>query len=81
MIMRVEFYKGGGGRLGHHLAWQRNEPTPLRATLDAMYARWLALAEGTPLALEWPVRPLPGPAPRRHPPRAARTGRPRSGIV
>jgi hypothetical protein len=44
---------------GHYIAWQRGEPTPLRGTLDVMYARWLALAEGEPLALEWPVRPLP----------------------
>ena len=42
----------------HYLAWLRGEPTPLRAALDTMYARWLALAEGERLALEWPVRPL-----------------------
>ena len=46
---------------GHYLAWQRAEPTPLRATLDAMYARWLALPEGERLALDWPVRPLASP--------------------
>lgn len=43
----------------HYLAWQRGETTPLRATLDAMYARWIALGEGEPLVLEWPVRELP----------------------
>jgi hypothetical protein len=46
---------------GHYLAWHRGEPTPLRGTLDVMYARWLALGEGERLALEWPVHPLPAP--------------------
>ena len=45
---------------GHYLAWQRKEPTPLRPTLDVMYARWIALPEGERLVLEWAVRPLPG---------------------
>src|SRR4051812_22940328 len=44
---------------GHYLAWQRGEPTPLKATLDAMYGRWLALGEGERLELEWTVQPLP----------------------
>ena len=44
---------------GHYLAWQRGESTALRPALDAMYARWLALAEGERLVLEWPVHPLP----------------------
>lgn len=61
---------------GHYLAWQHGEPTPLRGTLDAMYARWLALAEGERLALEWLVRPLPGPAPRSRPRRVGRRGHP-----
>ena len=61
----------------HYLAWQRGEPTPLAATLDGMYARWLALAAGERLALEWPVRPLPGRpmlglAPRGRPRRVGR---------
>jgi hypothetical protein len=55
---------------GHYLAWKRGEATPLKPALDAMYARWMALAEGERLALEWPVHPLPGPLPshtsRRH---------------
>jgi hypothetical protein len=48
---------------GHHLAWKRGEATPLKATLDVMYARWLALARGERLVLEWPVQPLPRSAP------------------
>jgi|GEM_PF-6102616 hypothetical protein len=35
------------------------QPTPLKATLDAMYGRWLALGEGERLELEWTVHPLP----------------------
>jgi len=64
---------------GHYLAWQRGEPTPLRGTLDAMYARWLALAEGERLALEWPVQPLPGAETRNRTHRAGRRGRPTAG--
>ncbi|HKH94201.1 MAG TPA: hypothetical protein VKA54_20520 [Gemmatimonadaceae bacterium] len=64
---------------GHYLAWQRKEPTLLRGTLDAMYARWLALATGERLALEWPVQPLPGSVPRGRAHRAGRRGRPRAG--
>jgi hypothetical protein len=63
---------------GHYLAWRRGEPTPLRAQLDAMYARWLALAEGERLALEWPVSPLPAAAATptaARPPRVGRRGR------
>ena len=45
---------------GHYLPWKRGETTPLKPALDAMYARWLALADGERLALEWPVRPLSG---------------------
>ena len=60
---------------GHYLAWKREEPTPLKPLLDAMYARWLALPYGQRLVLEWPINPLPGsPMPtRRH--RAGRRGR------
>jgi hypothetical protein len=43
---------------GHYQAWQRGEHTPIGATLDVMFARWLALAEGDRLVLEWPVKPL-----------------------
>jgi hypothetical protein len=43
----------------HYQAWKRGEPTSLKPTLDAMYARWLPLADGERLALEWPVHPLP----------------------
>jgi hypothetical protein len=64
---------------GHYHAWQRGEATLLRGTLDAMYARWLALAEGEALALEWPVRPLPGSQPQARAHRAGRRGRPRAG--
>ncbi|GLC25894.1 hypothetical protein [Roseisolibacter agri] len=66
---------------GHYLAWQRGEPTPLRAELDAMLARWRALANGASLTLAWPVRPLPGPAPRRRPRRAGRRGHPHAGAA
>ena len=34
-------------------------PTPVGATLDVMFARWLALGDGERLVLEWPVHPLP----------------------
>jgi hypothetical protein len=57
---------------GHYLAWLRGQLTPLRGTLDATYARWLAVTEKEPLVLEWTVRPLPGSAPRHHPRRSAR---------
>jgi hypothetical protein len=66
---------------GHYLAWQRGAPTPLRGALDVMYARWLALAEGEVLALEWPVNPLPGPTRRGRPHCAGRRGRPRVGAA
>ena len=49
---------------GHFLAWRRGEATPVGPSLDVMYARWLALADGEPLVLEWPVHPLPGGLPR-----------------
>lgn len=65
---------------GHYRAWQRDEATPLRGTLDAMYARWLSLTEGERLALEWPFRPLPGPAPRRQPMRSSRRGHPQHSV-
>ena len=43
----------------HYLAWKGGGRTPIRASLDTMYARWLALADGERLVLEWPVHPLP----------------------
>lgn len=43
----------------HYLAWRRGEPTALGPTLDVMLARWLALAEGERLVLEWPLQRLP----------------------
>jgi hypothetical protein len=65
----------------HYFAWQRGQPTPLRPTLDAMYARWLGLGNTDPLVLEWIVRPLPGLAPRKHPHRSARRGQPHTRSV
>ena len=47
---------------GHYSAWKRGEATQLKPALDVMYARWLAVADGERLALEWPVRPLPSVA-------------------
>ncbi|HEX7980547.1 MAG TPA: hypothetical protein VF461_18230 [Gemmatimonadaceae bacterium] len=44
---------------GHADAWRRGEETPLRAALDIMYARWLAVGEDERLVLSWPVQPLP----------------------
>ena len=44
---------------GHADAWRRGGDTPLRATLDVMYARWLAVGEHERLVLTWPVHPLP----------------------
>ena len=66
---------------GHYLAWQRGEPTPLRSPLDETYSRWLALAEGERLVLEWPVRPLPVAGPHGRPRRVGRRGRPRAGAA
>lgn len=44
----------------HYRAWQQvGATTPIAAELDAMYARWRALAPGERLVLEWTVRPLP----------------------
>jgi hypothetical protein len=63
---------------GHYRAWRRGEPTPVAATLDAMYGRWLALGEGQRLILEWPVSALPATAQRSsqsRPHRAARKAR------
>ena len=60
---------------GHHQAWKRGEPTPLKPALDTMYARWLALADGERLMLEWPVQPLPSlPARGRSPQARSRAG-------
>jgi hypothetical protein len=60
---------------GHYQAWKRGEATPLTPALDTMYARWLALAEGERLVLEWPVQPLPSLAARSRPSRAKSHGR------
>lgn len=49
----------------HYLAWRRGEATPLGATLDVIYARWLSLGDGERLALDWEVRPLPSSMGRR----------------
>jgi hypothetical protein len=61
---------------GHYAAWRRGEDTPLRATLDGMYAQWLAVPEGERLVLTWPVQPLPRPEPSDRPRRPARQARP-----
>jgi len=57
---------------GHYQAWKRGEETPLKPALDTMYARWLALAEGERLGLDWPVTPLPALSERSRSPRANR---------
>jgi len=61
---------------GHADAWRRSEETPLRATLDVMYARWLAVGEHERLVLTWPVHPLPHAGAHRRPARVARQTRP-----
>ena len=68
---------------GHYLAWQRKEATPLAAALDAMYAKWIALPNGEPLVLEWPVQSLPGKSSggAHRSMRQARTGRPARGFA
>lgn len=64
---------------GHYLAWKRGEATPLKPVLDAMHARWLALANDERLALEWPVHPLPSLLARNRSHRARqRVARPHS---
>lgn len=42
----------------HYLAWRRGEATPMRRVLDETYARWVELADGEQLVLEWPIQPL-----------------------
>jgi hypothetical protein len=44
----------------HWWAWRRGAATPMGAALDAMTARWQALAVGEPLRVEWPTRRLSG---------------------
>jgi hypothetical protein len=60
---------------GHYFAWRNGEDTPLRAALDTMYARWLAVGDGERLVLTWPVHPLPQASVPHHP-RATRQPRP-----
>jgi hypothetical protein len=43
---------------GHYLAWKSGSATPLKPTLDAMYARWLGLHHDERLSLEWSIHPL-----------------------
>jgi hypothetical protein len=53
---------------GHVSAWRRGEATPVGPALDAMYARWQALADGETIRVEWPVHRVPraaGGMPRR----------------
>src|SRR4051812_24881134 len=59
----------------HSTAWRRGEDTPLRAAIDVMYARWLAVGDGERLALTWPVQPLPEIGTRRRGPRAGQQRR------
>ena len=59
---------------GHYLAWKRGAVTPLKAPLDAMYARWLSVNDGDRLMLEWPMRPLPEPIARGRRHRPGRRG-------
>lgn len=61
---------------GHYFAWRRGEDTPLRAALDTMYARWLAVGDGERLVLTWPVQPLPHAGTHHPAARAARQARP-----
>jgi hypothetical protein len=70
-LMRVEGIVGG-----HYAAWRRGEDTPLRAALDGMYARWLAVGDGERLVLTWPVHPLPHAGAHARPPRSTRQARP-----
>ncbi|AHG88151.1 hypothetical protein J421_0614 [Gemmatirosa kalamazoonensis] len=50
----------------HFAAWRGGASTPVGASLDVMYARWLALPIGGTLTVEWPVHLLPPvPAARR----------------
>jgi hypothetical protein len=62
----------------HVDAWRRGRPTPVGPALDVMYARWLALPEGAPLVVDWPVRRLPNVrAPMRGRPRISARPAPR----
>jgi hypothetical protein len=62
---------------GHYLPWKRNEATPLKPALDAMYAQWLAVADGERLALEWPVQAVPGQLAQSRSHRSGQRGRDR----
>ena len=64
----------------HYSAWTRGEASPLKPVLDAMYARWLAVRDGERLALEWLVRPLPGPVAHGRPHSSGRRGRGRPHV-
>jgi hypothetical protein len=39
----------------HVSAWKTGRPTPARAALDEMFARWRALPVGAELRLDWPM--------------------------
>lgn len=57
----------------HHAAWRRGDATPVAAALDVMLGRWIALADGERLVVEWPVHRLAEP--RRAGRRPARRAR------
>jgi hypothetical protein len=64
----------------HVVAWRDGRPTPAGTALDAMLARWQALAVGEELVVQWPTRRLQPPlpparstSPQRRQPRMARS--------
>lgn len=66
---------------GHYLAWRRGIGSPLNPALDAMYARWRAVADDQKLVLEWLVHPLPHRLSYVRRSRAGRRGRYRRGAA
>jgi hypothetical protein len=56
----------------HVTAWRTGAPTPTGPALDAMFARWQALAVGEELLVDWPIQRLP-PMTRGIPRRACTT--------
>ena len=79
MAHRKDLNEAEGIVNAHVQAWRDGDPTPVRPKLDAMLARWQALALGEELVIEWLTRRLPSAEPRvrttrqRRPPRAARS--------
>jgi hypothetical protein len=56
---RAELDVAEGLAISHVTAWREGRATPAAAALDAMLARWRALAVGTQLYVDWALPRLP----------------------